>query len=287
MKPHWSQRISWICSGGLAARSNSVRSAALHKGHCSTGSSATAKILKRSFIDRRDELVRDQFIDEGDKLAGGNIEDFRDVGKRMAAVAISKDIHAHAHRGVDAAGAKRRIKAALAHLRLAENGGAIARFALDRGEAVAQDFEAALQAGRRDQREVVFRRVIFGILGVFGTHDGDDGQIDTRRAVLALVAAAGEEIIALVIRRALLEYALRNPIGQAVALARRQIGISALVADASDVEAGDHMHLEVCEMAAEIEDGTYRLGDKDKTIGVAPVLSLSRPFGERRSHDRP
>src|SRR5580693_1214947 len=270
MKPHGSQRIRWICSGGLTARSNSVRSAALHKGHRATGSSATADILKRSFIDRRDELVRDQLFDDGGKIPGGHTEDFRDVGHRMAAVAIGQDIHAHAHGGADAAGAERRIKAVLAHLRLAENSGAIAGFALDRGEAVAQDFEAALQASRRDQREIVLRRVILRILTVFGTHHGDDGQIDARRAVLALVAATGEEIIALVIRRALLEHALRNPISQGVAVARRQIGISALVADASDVEAGDHMRLEVFEMAAEIEDGTYRLGDEDETIGVAP-----------------
>src|ERR1700731_5133513 len=112
MKPHWSQRIRWICSGGLAARSNSVRSAALHKGQRSTSSSATAGILKRSFLDRRDELVLDQFVDEGSKLARRNIQDFRNIGKRMAAVAIGHDIHAHAHGGADAAPTKRRIKAA-------------------------------------------------------------------------------------------------------------------------------------------------------------------------------
>src|SRR5580692_3508844 len=103
MKPHWSQRIRWICSGGLAARSNSVRSAALHNGHRSTGSSATANILKRSFIDWRDEFLRDQFIDNGGKLARGDTENFRDVGQRVAAVAIGQNIHAHAHGGVDAA----------------------------------------------------------------------------------------------------------------------------------------------------------------------------------------
>src|ERR1700682_4713018 len=144
MKPHWSQRIRWICSGGPAARSNNVRSAAWHKGHRSTGSSATVDILKRSFIDRPDELVLDQSFDEGDKLAGGNSQDFRDIGKRMAAVAIGKDIHAHPHGGADAAPTKRRVKAALAHLRLAENGRAIARLGLKRGAAIAQDFKAAL-----------------------------------------------------------------------------------------------------------------------------------------------
>src|SRR5580700_11035671 len=109
MKPHGPQRIRWICSGGFAARSNRVRSAASHKGHRSTGSSAIEEILKRSFIDRRDKLVRDQFIDEGRKLAAWNTQNFRDVGKRMAAVAIGQNIHAHAYGGADAAAAERRI----------------------------------------------------------------------------------------------------------------------------------------------------------------------------------
>ena len=146
-------------------------------------------------------------------------------------------------------GAERRIEASAAEVRLAEAGRPVRPVALQELQAVAQDGEAALEPGGRDDRQVVQRRVVLGILAVLGAHHTHDRQVDARAAVLPLVAAAVEERVADEIRMPGLQDVERDPVGERAAVSGRQVGVRPVVADAGHVEARHHVGPERVEVA--------------------------------------
>src|SRR5688500_18476956 len=100
----------------------------------------------------------------------------------------------HCTNGVaGATGAQRRVESALGELRLARLGGLVDAIPLQKPYHLLDGGESTLQAARRDECQVIERRVVLRITLIAGTHDRRDGKIDSGAAILPLVTSTVEK----------------------------------------------------------------------------------------------
>ena len=128
-----------------------------------------------------------EFGNDGNELIDGGADDVADVDKIVAAIGIGSKMLHSTESSVGSLLTDGGIESTFAQLRFTGYGHAIVAVVLQSIDYLHHHIVRALQALRRDKREIIGRGVIFGILVVLAATEGADGQAHTCRAVLALV----------------------------------------------------------------------------------------------------